>query len=246
MRFLALCTDYDGTVADHGKITPETCAGLARLAESGRMAVLVTGRQLDELLGICPEIDRFAYVVAENGAVLYEPSSRVVTLLATRPPDAFYQALRERNVDPVAYGRVIVATWEPHEKIVYETIRDLGLELQVIFNKGAVMVLPTGVNKATGLTHALKAMGISPHQTCGVGDAENDHALLGLCGAGVAVANALSTLKDVADFVTTKDHGAGVVELIDEILANDLARVPLTKTRPLVPLGVLDQVDGTP
>ena len=48
-------------------------------------------------------------------------------------------------------GRCIVATWEPHERHVLETIRDLGLELQVIFNKGAVMVLPSGINKATGL-----------------------------------------------------------------------------------------------
>ena len=246
MRFLALCTDYDGTVADHGKISPETCAGLRRLAASGRKAVLVTGRQLDELLEVCPEIDLFAYVVAENGAVLYEPSSKVVTLLAKRPPDAFYQALAARNVEPVALGRVIVATWEPHDKVVYETIRDLGLELQVIFNKGAVMVLPSGVNKATGLTHALKVMGISPQEACGVGDAENDHALLGFCGGAVAVSNALPTLKEVADFVTRADHGAGVVELIDEMIANDLARIPLTKTRPAFPIGVLDQVDATP
>jgi len=28
-----------------------------------------------------------------------------------------------------------------------ELIRDLGLELQIILNKGAVMILPSGVNK---------------------------------------------------------------------------------------------------
>jgi hypothetical protein len=37
------------------------------------------------------------------------------------------------------------------ETTVLETIRDLGLELQVIFHKGAVMVLPTGANKARRL-----------------------------------------------------------------------------------------------
>ena len=51
----------------------------------------------------------------------------------------------------IEVGDVIVATWEPHETTVLQTIHDLGLELQIIFNKGAVMILPTGVNKATGL-----------------------------------------------------------------------------------------------
>ena len=31
-----------------------------------------------------------------------------------------------------------------HQEAVLESIHDLGLELQVIFNKGAVMVLPSG------------------------------------------------------------------------------------------------------
>ena len=55
-------------------------------------------------------------------------------------------------------------------------IRDLGLELDVIFNKGAVMILPAGVNKGTGLEAALKELQLSAHNVVGVGDAENDHA----------------------------------------------------------------------
>jgi len=37
-----------------------------------------------------------------------------------------------------------VATWKPHQDAVLDCIRELGLDLQVIFNKGAVMVLPAG------------------------------------------------------------------------------------------------------
>ena len=116
---------------------------------------------------------------------------------------------------PLSVGRVIVATWEPHEKAVLETIRELGLELQVIFNKGAVMVLPSGVNKASGLDAALAELGLSPHNAVGVGDAENDHAFLARCECAVAVANALAALKERADLVTAGEHGAGVAELID-------------------------------
>jgi hypothetical protein len=107
----------------------------------------------------------------------------------------------------------------------------MGLELQVIFNKGAVMILPGGVNKATGLTCALKELGLSVHNTVGVGDAENDHAFLRVCECAVAVSNALPSLKKEADIVTTQDHGAGVTELIDRILEDDLAsaRLPLMR-----------------
>src|SRR4051812_2828266 len=187
MRYLALCTDYDGTLATEGTVFPETAASLKRLLASKRRLVLVTGRELDELQEVCPDLNLFEYVVAENGALLYEPSTGKETPLAQRPPDAFVAALRARGVGPISVGRVIVATWEPHETVVLETIKDHGLELQVIFNKGAVMVLPAGVNKASGLAAALKRMGLSPHNAVGIGDAENDHALLGMCECGVAV-----------------------------------------------------------
>jgi hydroxymethylpyrimidine pyrophosphatase-like HAD family hydrolase len=123
-------------------------------------------------------------------------------------------------------GRVIVATYEPHETTVLQVIRDLGLERQVIFNKGAVMVLPSGVNKASGLTCALDELSIEAADVAGVGDAENDHALLQLCGVGAAVANALPSLKDHADLVLSKTHGAGVTELIERIIDGTIDETP--------------------
>jgi hypothetical protein len=243
MRYLALCTDYDGTLASDGRVLPETLKALERFLASGRRLVLVTGRELDQLQEVCPRLDLFEYVVAENGALLYKPSTGEETPLAARPPDSFVSTLRQRGVGPISVGRVIVATWEPHETAVLATIRDLGLELQVIFNKGAVMILPAGVNKATGLAQALAKMELSPHNAVAVGDAENDHALLALCECSAAVSNALPTLKSTADIVTTADHGAGVVELIDEVLRDDLASRDPQLTRHHVLLGTDDHGD---
>lgn len=84
------------------------------------------------------------------------------------------------------------------------------------------MILPSGVNKATGLAVALDELGLSPQNVVAVGDAENDVAFLAACGCGVAVANALPSLKDQAHFVTRGDHGAGVSEVIDGLLQDDL------------------------
>ncbi len=122
-------------------------------------------------------------------------------------------------------GRSIVATVEPHEHAVLAAILELGLEWHIIFNKGSVMVLPSNVTKATGLAPALEELGIAPDRVVGIGDAENDHVFLRLCGLSVAVSNALPSLRTAVDLVTTGARGAGVSDLIDTLLANDLAHI---------------------
>src|SRR5262245_36239953 len=222
MRYHALACDYDGTIAWDGQVTKRTLDALLDVKKSGRKLILVTGRELDDLIKIFPQVDLFDRVVAENGAVLYRPGSREERMLAERPPKEFVRALIERGAEPVSVGRIIVATRRPHETKAIEAIRDLGLELQVIFNKGSVMVLPSGTNKATGLTAALRELGLSAHNVVGVGDAENDHAFLALCECSVAVNNALDTLKQRVDWITSEGHGDGSVELLQALIATDL------------------------
>jgi hydroxymethylpyrimidine pyrophosphatase-like HAD family hydrolase len=218
--YQVLATDYDGTLAHHGVVSPETLGAVRRLRAAGKKLVLVTGRELEELKQVFPEIALCDLVVAENGGLLYWPGTGQMKLLGEPAPPVFVDKLREKGV-PVAVGRVIVATVEPHEVAVLQTIKEMALELEVIFNKGAVMILPTGLNKATGLREGLARMGLSTRYTIGVGDAENDHAFLRICGCGIAVANALPALKSRADFVTARPHGEGITELIDQLLANN-------------------------
>src|SRR5262245_8238421 len=222
MRYHALACDYDGTIAWDGHLTESTIAALIAVKKSGRNLILVTGRELDDLTKVCPRVDLFDRVVAENGALLYRPATREERQLAEPPPDGFVRELIRRGAERVSTGRVIVATWRPHETKAIELISDFGLELQVIFNKGSVMILPSGVNKATGLTAALRELGLSAHNVVGIGDAENDHAFLALCECSVAVSNALDTLKQRVDWVTAEGHGNGAVELIQALIATDL------------------------
>jgi hydroxymethylpyrimidine pyrophosphatase-like HAD family hydrolase len=228
MYFLALATDYDGTLATDGIVDRDTLEALRRFRETGRKTVMVTGRELPDLIRTFPEIDVFDRIVAENGALLYAPATREETMVAPAASEALVARLRRENV-PVSVGRSIVATWQPHETAVLEAIRDLGLELQIIFNKGAVMVLPSGVNKASGLAAALADLALSPHNVVGVGDAENDHAFLGICGLAVAVQNALPMLKGEADIVTAGARGAGVRELMERIVAEDGELAPVAR-----------------
>jgi hypothetical protein len=223
MRFHALATDYDGTLAQDGEVNAPMVEALRRLRASGRKTILATGRELQELLWIFPDVDLFDVVVAENGALLYFPHEGRELALSEPPPVRFLRTLRERGVSPLNVGRTIIASNESQGPAILNAIHSLGLDLQVIFNKGSVMVLPSGVNKATGVAAALEHLGLSPEHVVGVGDAENDLPLLRYCGCGVAVANALSSLKERADLVTHGEEDDGVIELIDGILADELA-----------------------
>jgi HAD superfamily hydrolase (TIGR01484 family) len=237
MHYLALATDYDGTLATEGRVEKMTIQALQRFRESGRRLVLVTGRELDDLIEVFPEIGLFDAVVAENGALLYLPGAKEKIILGSKPNKHLVEALKKRKVTPLFVGKSIVATREPYERDVIEVIRELGLELQIIFNKGAVMILPSGVSKESGLRAALQVLGISPLNVIGVGDAENDHALLHCSGLAVAVKNSLSSLKENADWVTHEEEGAGVVELIGRILQDDLVQLSTQVKRHQILLG---------
>ena len=198
-----------------------TIEALKEVRRSGRKLILVTGRDLADLQRVFPELDLFDLVVAENGALLFNPAKKEETLLGEPPSAAFVQRLRELGVSPLSVGRTIVATWVPNETAVLKAIHDLGLELHIIFNKGAVMVLPGNVNKASGLKRALKPLCLSPHNVVAIGDAENDLAFLSTCGCAVAVEYALASVKATADMFVA-DHGAGVVELARLLTETDL------------------------
>jgi hydroxymethylpyrimidine pyrophosphatase-like HAD family hydrolase len=220
VRFIALASDYDGTLAHDGVVDAATCEALQRFKQTGRRLILVTGREIPDLKKTFRRIDLCDLIVAENGALLYNPVSQEQRLLADPAPPAFVEALKQRDI-PLSVGRSIVATWRPHDKTVLEVIREQKLDLQIILNKGAVMVLPAGVDKTYGLAHALRDLDLAAVNVVAVGDAENDRGFLRACGCSAAVANALQSVKDDADICLSGAHGAGVVELADMICRDD-------------------------
>ncbi len=237
MRYHALATDFDGTLVHNGTITPATLEALKKFVGSGRQLVMVTGRELPDLKAVFSELHLFRLVVAENGGLLYDPASLKETVLGPPASEKLVSMLRERGVESISVGRSIIATWSPYEQIVLSAIRELGLELQVIFNKGAVMVLPAGVNKATGLEIALKELKLSRHNVVGVGDAENDHSFLQIAEFSAAVSNALQGVQEAVDLVLPLSHGEGVEFLIEQILTDDLRAYQSASTRRRLAVG---------
>jgi HAD superfamily hydrolase (TIGR01484 family) len=218
MLYCALASDYDGTLAQDGQVDAATLGALERFKASGKRLILITGRELKDLVKVFDAVRLFDVVIAENGAVLYLPAAKEERALAAAPPHEFVSALRAKGVEPLSIGRSIVATWTPNETVVLDVIRELGLDWQLTFNKGAVMCLPPGVNKGSGLAAALEELKLSPHNVAGIGDAENDQAFLSMCGCSVAVANAIPSVRERVDICTAAARGAGVAEFIDRWL----------------------------
>ena len=206
--FHAIAVDFDGTLADAGAVSVDVLDSLRQVRDAGICVVLVTGRILEELRLVRPDIDgEVDAIVAENGGVV---SKGPRTRTTAHPIDRRLAEALSRAGIVCRAGEVLLACSGADEPTVLSEIRRLGLDCQLVRNRGELMVLPAGVSKAAGLIESLAEFGISPHNTVGIGDAENDESLLGVCELSVAVANAVEALKEQADIVLDEPDGAGI------------------------------------
>ena len=244
MNVHVFATDYDGTIAERNTVPAATARALERVRSTGRKLLLVTGRMLSDLQRVCPDADRmFDAIVAENGALVYFPERREMRRVGDAPEPALLDALRRRGVR-FDVGSAIVATDAPFAEAALSAIRETGVERTLVFNKDALMLLPGGVTKGTGLAAVLTALELSPHNMVGIGDAENDHAFLAMSEFAVAVADAVPALRERADYVTRQPGPRGAVEFIEEHLLRDVVDIVPRLRRHDLALG--DQPDGTP
>ncbi len=107
MRFRVLALDFDGTIAEGGRLDPEVPRVLAELRAEGLVLVLVTGRILNDLRCRLGSLRAFDAVVAEDGAVVAFPRSGTSRRLAPPPPPALLEALRARRL-PFLAGQCLV------------------------------------------------------------------------------------------------------------------------------------------
>src|SRR2546423_3183411 len=128
MRWRILATDYDGTLAHEGVVASDTVSALHRFRAAGGRLLMVTGRELPDLQSVCSILDKFDWIVAENGALLYQPATGFSQLLCSRASAELAQKLAEAGARPLSIGRAIVATREPYETVAVKLIKELGFE----------------------------------------------------------------------------------------------------------------------
>jgi hydroxymethylpyrimidine pyrophosphatase-like HAD family hydrolase len=214
-----IACDLDGTLADGGVVAPETWLSLTRAKEAGLTIILVTGRILDDFSAEGPFTDICEAIVAEDGAVVYFPRRDEVVLPFGHLADDVVKRLSDVPVDR---GLAIISTTAAYDERLLEVLREAGGGLTLEYNKDAVMALPPGATKGTGLLYALRELGYSPRNVVACGDAENDTSLFEPVELSVAVANAVTELRSHADVVLDQEDGHGVRTLLDQLIAGTI------------------------
>lgn len=238
--FRAAALDLDGTLTSQGRVSGAALSAVDDARANGLLVLLVTGRIGVELEAEFPGLtEHFDGLVLENGGVAVIRGRARPLALPVDP--ALADALDARGV-PCRRGDVLLAVDGVHTSAVTDVITELELDCQVVHNRAAAMVLPAGVTKGTGLTAALADLNLSPHNAFAVGDAENDLSLLEAAEVGVAVGNAVRSVRHHADVVLDQADGLGVAELLGGPYVS--GGRPLCPTRRWVGIGTFD--DGTP
>jgi hydroxymethylpyrimidine pyrophosphatase-like HAD family hydrolase len=238
--FQVVALDLDGTIASRGDLSVKALDAIDQVRREGVVVILATGRIATELDAEYPQItDHFDALVLENGAIaVIDGTARA---LAMPVDDALYDALTDHGV-PHRRGHVLGAVDGEHAATVLDAIGELGLDCQIVRNRGSLMVLPAGITKGTGLRAVLSELNLSAHNTIAVGDAENDLSLFSVAEVGVAVVNAVPSVREHADLVLDAEDGDGVASLLTGPYLSGAGR--LCPQRRWIDLGTSDE--GTP
>jgi hypothetical protein len=231
MKLSVIALDYDGTIAQHDRLSSAVRDAVAAARTRGIIVLLVTGRILSELQRVAGDLHFVDGVVAENGAVIHFPANDYTTILAPRIPERLMDDLRRWGVSAVA-GQCLLDCSAVDAARILSCIREQELPLVLAFNRGRVMVLPQGISKATGLHAALDMLRLSPRNALAIGDAENDHALLQLAEVGAAVEWGSQALRAAADLTVAGNGPAAVADYIATLTAGGrMPPVPQARRR---------------
>lgn len=230
--------DFDGTLAVNGDVPPEVETALEQCRDDGHILFLVTGRRYETVtLGHLGSL--FAGIVWENGAVLTHAASGETYLPFGQLDSRLLSAIEDADI-PFDRGLAIAATWTPHDQTLWRILSSHGGSTSIEYNKGAVMVLPPGATKGSGLERLLTLCGLSPRNLAAFGDAENDLSMLTLAEVAIAVGDAVPAVIETADVVATQPGPAGVLEILKEYpLGGKFLDIPLKRERPIL-LGQTD------
>lgn len=141
MHISVIATDFDGTISAGDRLAPDAGRALRRWREAGRFTVLVSGRPFEFLHDLQDREQVFDLIVAENGAVLYDPQTDEMRLPFGQVPRALLDELDRLEI-PLWRGVAIAGTRLPYDDAVWVASRELGLSVHVETNRNEVMILP--------------------------------------------------------------------------------------------------------
>lgn len=226
-----IATDMDGTFLNNQmNFDQERFAWIfKKLTASKILFVVASGNQYAQLQSFFKKYPQIIYV-AENGAYLrnqqqvFAISSYSFKAVATileklqKMEQLKVNSFNEIDDSILKFG----INCPPKQttdivSILKQSLKQVGVPTSS--GLGDIDVVQPGINKAWGLSKIGARFGIGLNEMCAFGDGGNDIEMLQAVGEGVAMSNALPIAQEAADFLTTSNQQAGVLQYIEQILA---------------------------
>ncbi|HZX44884.1 MAG TPA: glycosyltransferase [Candidatus Nanoarchaeia archaeon] len=210
----AIITDFDRTITSStGEVDEQL---LKELDALNKPLILVTGRRIDYVKSLYEKYPVWDCIIGENGSYIYFPADDLSLIFDSDKLQKAKEMLVENNISS-NNGHSIISVSKEDELKVKETLMGLKDSLSFKDNIDEMMVTPKGVGKGLTVKLALNHLGIDLKKAIIIGDGENDIDLFTLPGFKIAVANAVDSLKVLADEVTKKPSAQGVLEAIAKL-----------------------------
>ncbi len=211
----ALAVDIDGTLTNKKRAI--NCRAVEALRKLKIPVVLATGnvpcfaRTAAKLIGVSD------IVICENGGVVKFSYDGEDIVLGDKEKCMEAAKILAKHFDveflDLEYRKSEVCVRRNFP--IEEARRLLPEGVKIVDTGFAYHIMDADVSKGRALEFIAERLGIRPEDFVAIGDSENDVEMLQVAGFGVAVANADLKLKEVADLVTSKADGDGVVEALE-------------------------------
>ncbi len=214
MGFKAVVVDVDGTITFADRSID--CRAVEALRSLSVPVVIATGNILCFARAVSKLLGTGGIIISENGGVVECKTVEYDKSHMKECEEAFVflnEQIPVEKLDP-ENRKTEIALRRDFDVDKARDVLSVFPDIEVVDTGFAVHIKSRKINKATGLTRLSGLMGIDVKDFVAMGDSSNDIEMLEVSGFGVAVGNANSSLKEVADMVTEGEHGAGVAEAV--------------------------------
>ncbi len=213
----AVAFDIDGTLTHRDRSIDLGATDAIRRLKA--LVILATGNVFCFAAAATILIGRVSGIIAENGGVVSDGKSKIVSgnVEACRRAAEILESSGKFDLKRVdALERVTEIAYSTDTNFDVRELKGMIAqccsEVEAVDSGFAVHIKDRNVNKGLGLIKIAELFELELDEFAAFGDSENDAKMLEVAGVGIAVGNADSTARSVADYVATEKYGAGVVE----------------------------------
>lgn len=232
----------------HSRLSPEVVAAVQLFIKKGYFFSVATGKPFSLIEHVVEQLKLTSPVIVDNGAAIYDPITKqplvdftiddkvaLKLLQFVRANSTEYRvSCRSRNWerinslpphDPVRKFIILDLPLHKTESLISE-LHDLFPQLHIVKTSSdlgteynAIYISSGDATKQHAVLQLSHLLGIHTSEIVGVGDHYNDFPLLMACGMKVAMGNAVSELKEIADYIAPSVEDNGIVDVLNRFFS---------------------------